>query len=85
MSQKVRLLYEGVQYTVHVEKVLLTDEHIQLEGLDPSLYPSGIQNELRFHSKNLMTRITDDDPVSVVSVTPSDEPVPTPSPFHHDN
>lgn len=86
MSQKATLKLDHedpdctITDTVYVKKAVLTDMHIRLEGLDPSQYPDQFREEIKFFSKNLCAYIHPDDPVEVVSVEPSEKPVPTANP-----
>lgn len=63
--------------TVYVEKAVLSDVHVRLEGLDPSKYPDPIRDELTFYSKNMTAVIEPESAVTVESVSPSTEPVPS--------
>lgn len=86
MSQEVTLSIEQsnpsctLTFTIHVEKAVLTDMHVRLEGLDPSQYPEELHDHVEFYSKNLTTVIESDSNVTVESITPSTKPVPTTSP-----
>lgn len=81
MNYKVTLGHEEPlvnEVEVIVDTVMLDTDLVILGGFDPSFCPADYHDDLRFHSAGLKASIWPDSPVDVVSVRPTDEPVPEP-------
>ncbi len=52
---------------------------VQLSGTDPSCYPEFVQDaDLRWFSKDLTLMLNLEDPIDVIAVATTDEPIPEP-------
>lgn len=81
MNYKVTLGHEEPlvdEVEVIVDTALLDSELIILGQFDPSFCPPDYEDGIRFHSAGLKASIWPESPVEVVSVRPTDEPVPEP-------
>ncbi len=85
-NYKVELHEKGTQNygSVVVDRVVYEDigdgYWVKLEGTDPHCYPDFVQeaHDLRWFSKNLTFMVNLDDPIDVVGVATTDEPIPEP-------
>lgn len=82
MPQTITLSHDGDTGTVTVKETIFhSDGAISLKGCDPSLYPDGMVDDIRFFSKDLTAIIQPDDAVTVERAEPTSDAVPEPDPM----